>query len=1156
MRPIVLSGLLLAALPSAASTLEEVFARPPRHARPQTWWHWVNNCVNPAAMRVELAAMADAGLGGVHLFNAGYAASMPDWPATPFLSEAWKDALRTALAACRDHGLDFTAQNGAGWSGSGGPWIAPSNGMLQVRCAEVRVAGGQEAVLPRPDPSEWPLAFPAKAPRWYGDVAALAFPVPEACLSEETNLVRSVKVRWRREKGKRARVRASDDGRRWRTVAELDAGEALYEYENDAVDYALPPVRDRHVRVKADEGAVVSAEFSSRPVLGNLSGKTAAKAVSIPLGEAISEEGGAAVDARDVRILGPEAVDADGALRWRPPADGRTWALLRVGRCTTGRVNDPSPDGAAGPVGDLMDADVTRRHLDAYFRQVLDVGRAVGGACVKGLLLDSWESGTQNWAHDLPQEFRRRRGYDLTPWLPVYAGYLVDSRDASERFLFDVRKTLDELLRERYFGVVADFCRAHGLEQSVEGFACGVGTFAGDPMTPYLACDVPMSEGGQVREAPSAAHLNGGALVACEAHTSAADWSLAPRDLKAAEDGWFLKGVTRTVIHTYAHNAFPERRYPGPAFGGFGFCLQLGQAWWPHVRPWTEYLSRCQAMLTRGRFAADVLAFTGEDRTGPLAGFYGGTDRLKGLPPGYDYDHVPGGWLVESLEAAPDGTLGGPRTGRYRLLVLRDCDTALTVEVARKVRTLVADGGAVLGPKPRRSLGDLPRARQNDAEVAAIADEVWGDCDGRRVKSRAYGKGRVFAGMTPGEALAALGVRPDFAARGLRVGEEVAALHRREGDADIYFVVRKARAPAGSEMGFRVTGKRPRVFDPLTGRIVPARAWRVADGHTWLPMVEGDAEEASRFVVFDGPADSAASAGAGEGNEGARAALADVNGPWQVEFDGLGFRRTVSADGLFDWSKQEDPEIAHYSGVAAYRTRLRVPDAVRDGRMVLSLGRVDVSAEVLVDGVSAGIAWCEPYEVDVTEAVSGKRGQTVGLEIRVANTWRNRLIADEALPPGLRKTWTSASNLKKGDPLAPSGLLGPVRLLSVERVAGERAGTDGAAAFRGFELTGAAEHPGFVAEGVACVFPVNLKEGERLLCGLDGRWRLHDRAGVVRAEGRLAVRPPQTADCRAVAVNAPPGRLPRLRVCLGEVKGNAQESKKNAQESKGKNEQR
>ena len=256
MRPVVLSGLLLAALSSAASTLEEDFARPPRHARPQTWWHWVNNCVNPAAMRVELAAMADAGLGGVHLFNAGYTASMPDWPATPFLSEAWKDALRTALADCRDLGLDFTAQNGAGWSGSGGPWIAPSNGMLQVRCAEVRVAGGQEAVLPRPDPSEWPLAFPAKAPRWYGDVAALAFPVPEACLSEETNLVRSVKVRWCRKKGKRARVRASDDGRRWRTVAELDAGEALYEYENDAVDYALPLVRDRHVKVEADGGAV------------------------------------------------------------------------------------------------------------------------------------------------------------------------------------------------------------------------------------------------------------------------------------------------------------------------------------------------------------------------------------------------------------------------------------------------------------------------------------------------------------------------------------------------------------------------------------------------------------------------------------------------------------------------------------------------------------------------------------------------------------------------------------------------------------------------------------------------------------------------------------------------------------------------------------
>lgn len=1026
-----LVGVFVLAHGAVAGELADDFRNPPHEARPQTWWHWVNGCVSMSGIKTELKAISDAGFGGVHFFNAGYGVNMPSSPEASFLSESWKSALLTALSECRKNGLDFTAQNGAGWSGSGGPWITPSNGMLCVYCTEARVKGGEKAVLPKPDAAKWSREFPTKAERWYGDVAALAFPLPSAYENEDPKVIRSVRIRWNRAKGRTARLMVSDNQMSWRRVAEFQAGEAAYSDADKPVSYAVAPIRAKCRKLEANEGAVVEATISSQPTLGNLNGQAASQAISISGGQDMADEPSAAVDLDEIRVVGDD-VGADGTLSWTAPSDGRTWVFLRVGCCTNGRVNDPSPPGSSGPVGNLLDAAITRHHLDSYFSEILKAEQSIGGKVVRGLLLDSWESWTQNWAHDFPLEFARRRGYDLIRYLPVYAGYVVGTREASERYLFDARKTIDELLAERYFSVVADYCRQHGLVQSVEGFACGAGTFAGDPMTPGLMCDIPMTEGGQIREAPSAAHLMGGKLVSCEAHTGRADWGLGPRDLKLAEDDWFRKGVTRTVFHTYAHNAQPERRFPGPAFGGFGFCLQLGQTWWPHVGAWMDYLARCQAVLMRGTFFADVLAFTGEDRMGPLADFYGQMDCLKGLPPGYEYDHVPGPWLADNLSAAEDGTIGGQKTGRYRLLVLREHETALTVEVARKIRELVAGGGAVLGPKPTRSLGDLPHAAANDAEVRAIADEVWGACDGKSVSRHDYGKGVVFSGLTPGEALRALGVGPDFVAKGLEVGSEVEALHRKEGEKDIYFVLRRVPRKTGSEMGFRVTGKRPTILDPLKGAVIPAKTWREEGGYTYLPMVEGEAKEATRFVVFE-KEDEKVEAVTGDClNEGRRRTVAEVSGPWTIEFDNLGFQKKICIERLFDWAKHSDVNIAHYSGLAVYRKDVQLPVPSAE-RLILSLGRVDVSAEVFVDGWSAGVAWCYPYEVDVTAAARLAEGKPVKVEIRVANTWRNRLIADEALSPEKRMTWTSKTNVRADDRLSSSGLIGPVRLEVVEQ---------------------------------------------------------------------------------------------------------------------------
>ena len=287
-----------------------------------------------------------------------------------------------------------------------------------------------------------------------------------------------------------------------------------------------------------------------------------------------------------------------------------------------------------------------------------------------------------------------------------------------------------------------------------------------------------------------------------------------------------------------------------------------------------------------------------------------------------------------------------------------------------------------------------------------------------------------------------LGLKPDFVAKGAELVTQLSYLHRREGDVDIYFVCRWRKVPAGAEMGFRVTGKRPEIFDPLTGRTYVAKNFREEDGYTWLPAIEGSASEASRFVVFRNSS-STAPAGVQRPNEGVRTEFPVTCGDWKIHFkDAFGVDRTVVTNGLFDWTDSADEAIRTFSGIATYRTTLTLPSAALGekpgARFLLALGTVDELAEVFLNGQSCGIAWCEPYEVDITAmlkrsagSASGRPAAILNIEVRVANAWLNRMLADMQKPEAERKTWTQRMPLPDAKP-EPSGLKGPLTLVRVE----------------------------------------------------------------------------------------------------------------------------
>jgi len=508
-----------------------------------------------------------------------------------------------------------------------------------------------------------------------------------------------------------------------------------------------------------------------------------------------------------------------GRLTWDVPA-GR-WTVLRLGHTPTGALNAPSPESGRGLECDKLSKEAVEAHFAGMMGKLIaDVGTAAGRTLV-ATHIDSWEVGSQNWTPRFRQEFRRLRGYDPLPYLPVLTGRVVDSLEVSERFLWDVRRTVSDLLVENYAGHMAELARRHGMRLTIEAY--------GGPCDdlPYAGrADEPMGEfwlgGGAMetcREMASAAHTYGKPIVGAEAFTADGRerWLAHPGSVKGLGDAAFCEGINRFVFHRYALQPWLNRR-PGMTMGPWGLHYERTQTWWEQTGPWHRYLARCQFLLRQGKFAADIcyLQPEGSPQGAPMY-----------ARSGYDYDHVSAEVALKHMTVR-NGRLVLPSGMSYRVLVLPPV-TTMTPQLLRKIKALVDAGATVIGPRPTKSpsLSGYPRC---DAEVQALAEELWG-------------RGRIIEGKTPEQVLAEKGVPPDFSAnRPLRF------IHRRAGDVDIYFVAHGGEQSANAVCEFRVAGKVPELWHPDTGAIERDIPYKTVGSVTRVPL--HFEPSGSVFVVF------------------------------------------------------------------------------------------------------------------------------------------------------------------------------------------------------------------------------------------------------------------------------------------------------------------
>jgi hypothetical protein len=719
----------------------------------------------------------------------------------------------------------------------------------------------------------------------------------------------------------------------------------------------------------------------------------------------------------------------DGTLEWTPPAG--KWMVLRLGYSLTGHKNSPASPEATGLEVDKLSAEHVKAYFTNYLDQYKDATAGLMGA--KGLqyvITDSWEAGTQNWTDNMISEFKKQRGYDMVPWLPVLTGHIVESAEASDRFLWDFRKTIADLTAENHYDQLTTILHERGMGRYTESHEGGR-AFIGDGMEVKRKADIPMSAtwtpGGfnagtevatsykaDVRESASVAHLYGQNFVAAESMTAIGTaWAWSPELLKPTADMELANGLNRFVIHCSVHQPVNDK-IPGLGLGPFGQWFTRHETWAEQAGVWTTYLARNCYMLQQGKFVADIIYFYGEDNN--ITSLFG--QKLPDVPEGYNYDFVNADALVNLL-ATEKGMITTPTGMSYRVLALDPNSQQMSLPVLKKIRDLVKAGAIVAGPKPTAT----PSLSDDQTEFQIIANELWAADKGENT----IGQGKVYAGQTLAEVLTALKISPDFSYTKPQSDTKLLFVHRKTGNTEFYWVNSRNNTAEEVEATFRIAGKAAEVWHPETGKIEQA-SYSIANGLTTVPLhlEPNDAV----FVVFSKKADGSSKVIP----QPVEKQLVTINGPWNISFQpNRGAPEKITFEALTAWNENAEPGVKYFSGTGSYTNTINAPaEWVNEGTQLwLDLGSVKNLAEVTINGQSLGIVWKTPFRVNITEAL--KQGENT-LEIKVTNLWVNRLIGDQQ--PGITKkiTYTTMPFYRANSPLLPSGLLGPVRIISQSEI--------------------------------------------------------------------------------------------------------------------------
>lgn len=761
---------------------------------------------------------------------------------------------------------------------------------------------------------------------------------------------------------------------------------------------------------------------------------------------------------------------SDGKLSWQAP--GGHWTVVRLGYTLTGKQNGPATEEGKGLECDKLSKEAVDVFYDGYAGKMLKRNREHTGKTITRLFSDSFEALTQNWTPEMLEAFEKRTGYSIDTYLLVLSGEVVESMEVSERFLHDLRKVLSEMLAENYYAQLNKRCHEDNVQFVAQ--TAGEQQMLAKPILYSSQVDFPATEfwikgendnptffpNGSVFDAISAAHIYNHDIIPTEAFTrDHSDFGVTPAMMKPIGDKAYAYGINQFEMHTYIHQ--PDDKLPGWQHYMFGIAWGRKITWWDATAgELTSYFARIQSILQKGKPVADVLLYTGEEIPNSVEFAYNVHTPYELMPKGYKFDIV-NSQVLQDMVSLEDGLYTLPHGLQYKVLVLPP-SKKMSLSVLQKIQSFTEAGGIVVGEQPNQGMG-LADANE-DQEIKELAEKLW--------KSN-----NVYANTSLNEVLTAKDIRPDFAYEA-DTDADIMFLHKKINGQDVYFLSNQSNAPVWIDATFRQNTKTPEIWLPESGKVIQQNIYNLSTNSIYMPLHFGVME--SKFVVFssgdkehitsiekDGlllypfasevkklpfaieSADSLTFSKNGnytiENSNGESLEVKissipeniSIDAPFTVSFnEKWGGPDSVTFDKLISWTEHSNPGIKYYSGTGVYENEftLNSQQTAENLKITLDLGKVKDVAEVFVNGKKAKVLWCPDYSCDITNLVNEGKNK---LEVRVTNTWNNRIAGDDLHPEKKRFTFYPVKGYSPDverrqyneNDMLESGIIGKVKIL-------------------------------------------------------------------------------------------------------------------------------
>lgn len=1049
----------------ADNVIKKGFLNPPDSVKPYVYWYWINGHISADGAVKDLEAMKKVGIGGAFIGNIGLTPEEgTSYGKVKMFSDTWWDAITKSFQYASKNNITLGLFNGPGWSQSGGPWVKPNQSMRYVAVKRTAVNGpvklsykvapansdtGYIATLAMRDVAGkrlTPLLSATSSKAGNLDKLTDGLMETQATLPPDETGGKSCTVNLSFENPVAAQgivfypaehpfatdvlLQNNENGtfktlrsfRIDRRNPNLNVGFMPYA----PVAIALPGISSKSLRLVFEnmDGDVAFKEISlsETPIVDQYYEKQLAKMYQSPVPSwseyqwPLQPGSVPATDTPQIIDLKP-FISADGKLEWEVPSGN--WTILNYTLVPTGVTNSPAPPEGRGLEVDKMNSAHLQPHFNAYAGKIIERLPAKDRTAFKYLVADSYEVGSQNWTDSLQDSFIKVYGYDPIPWLPTLNGVVVKNADASDRFLWDLRRLVADKIAVEYVGGLRKIGNQHGLRLWLEnyghwGFASEFLKYGGqsDEVSGEFWNE---GELGNIenKSASSAAHIYGKTRVWAESFTAGGgEFTRYPALLKKRGDWSFTEGVNQSLLHLYIHQPYDSLN-PG-VNAWFSTEFNRKNSWFNMGKGYIDYLRRCNYLLQQGKPVNDVAYFIGED-----APKMTGT-RQPALPAGYSYDYINAEVIMNRLTVR-DGRLVLPDGISYRMLVLPPVIN-MRPELLQKITSLVNAGAVVLGSAPQSSpsLQNYPAA---DSNVVAMASALWG---GKKIQPgiSQYGNGLVMDGIGMQTALDYLKLLPDFKNS---QGQAVLYTHRVSNGDDIYFITNQSDKKIEFSASFRVTDALPQWWDAITGSTRDLPDFKQDGGTITLP-IKLDVNE-SGFVVFSRK-NKPGKTSAKENFPTAKQVLV-LEKEWNVTFNhkltGEPVKNLVFKS-LISWDKHPDSSVKGYAGTATYASSFLFRGKTGDGKLVLDIGALAGMAKVWLNGKEVGSAWTAPWQLDISTAI--RTGENK-IEIEVANTWVNHLISDSKLETNDKMKWTGVNHFTSKDRLEKSGLIGPVSVQQI-----------------------------------------------------------------------------------------------------------------------------